>query len=160
MPSVLFISFLISIGSNARMDTRMQTGISIRAICVDTGSFSPLSNVQIGRIKAESIMLAPTIFPTDNEDSFFIIAVMVVTNSGSDVPIATIVTDIMFSLICNFSAISQADCTSSSEPATIATAPMQNQMTVFHNMISFFFLYCASPGSLFFLLTAFFTFSI
>ena len=78
----------------------MHNGISICAICSETGSFSPLSNVQIGKIKAESIIFAPIIFPTDKEDSFFRIAVTVVTSSGKDVPIATIVTEIIASLIC------------------------------------------------------------
>lgn len=94
----------------------MHNGISICAICSETGSFSRLSNVQIGKIKAESIIFAPIIFPTDKEDSFFRIAVTVVTSSGKDVPIATIVTEIIASLICRISAILQAECTSNSEP--------------------------------------------
>lgn len=117
----------------------MHNGISICAICSETGSFSPLSNVQIGKIKAESIIFAPIIFPTDKEDSFFRIAVTVVTSSGKDVPIATIVTEIIASLICRISAILQAECTSNSEPATIHTAPIQNQKNVSHILLCFSF---------------------
>ena len=130
-------------GNNATTDTKIHTGISINAICVETGRLFPPSNVHTGRINAESIMFAPTIFPTDKEDSFLMIAVTVVTNYGREVPIATIVTDMISSLICNFSTISHADFTRISEPTTIATAPIKNQTNIFQHsffcvLLSFF----------------------
>ena len=139
IPSLLLIFWRISIGRSASTEIRIHKGISINAICDEMGSFSPLSNVQIGKIKAESIIFAPIIFPTDKEDSFFTIAVTVVTSSGREVPIATIVTEIISSLICRISAILQAECTNNSEPATMDTAPTQKQNNVFHILFPFSF---------------------
>ena len=49
---------------------------------------------QTGKIKQISIKFAPIILPADKSAFFLIRAVIVVTSSGSDVPIATIVTAI------------------------------------------------------------------
>ena len=48
-----------------------------------------------GRIMVRSMTLAPMMLPTDMEASFLAMAVRVVTSSGSEVPMATIVTPMM-----------------------------------------------------------------
>ena len=61
---------------------------------------------QIGRISVKSIMFAPRILPTESEPAFLRIAVMVVTSSGSDVPIAIATTLMILCGTCRLSAIS------------------------------------------------------
>ena len=48
-----------------------------------------------GRMIVMSMMFAPRMLPTDIEDCFLTIAVIAVTSSGSDVPMATMVTAMM-----------------------------------------------------------------
>ena len=55
----------------------------------------PETAEQTGRIMVRSITLAPTMLPTDMEASFFAMAVRVVTSSGKEVPMATMVTPMM-----------------------------------------------------------------
>ena len=93
------------------------------------------TNVHIGRMSDKSIMFAPIIFPTERLDSFFLIAVIVVTSSGSDVPIATIVTAITLSGTPRAVAIAEPPSIKKLEPSTIPAAPTTNN-TIFL-MISF-----------------------
>ncbi len=51
----------------------------------------PCKSAHSGIISVRSMIFAPMILPTDSEDCFFRIAVMVVTSSGSEVPIAIMV---------------------------------------------------------------------
>ena len=66
------------------------------------------------------------IFPTEREDCFLIIAVTVVTSSGSEVPTATIVAEITASDTPLTVAISVAELTRKSAPITIPAAPTIN----------------------------------
>ena len=87
----------ISVGTTASTVSSAQTGISRYSVCrIDSAaivSFPPM-NEQSGRITVTSMMFAPRMLPTDIDVCFFTIAVIAVTSSGSDVPIATIVTAI------------------------------------------------------------------
>ena len=55
----------------------------------------PLTAEHTGRIMVRSMTLAPMMFPTDMEASFLAMAVRVVTSSGREVPMATMVTPMM-----------------------------------------------------------------
>ena len=66
------------------------------------------------------------ILPTDSEDCFLRIAVMVVTSSGSDVPIAIIVAAITESGTPIMTASAEPLSISSCAPRTIAAAPRMN----------------------------------
>ena len=63
---------------------KKQIGISTYNTELLTGILPPDIKAQIGKIKAVSITFAPIILPTEIEDSFFTIAVIVVTNSGKE----------------------------------------------------------------------------
>ena len=58
-------------------------------------SLPPETAEHTGRIMVRSMTLAPMILPTDMEASFLAMAVRVVTSSGREVPMATMVTPIM-----------------------------------------------------------------
>ena len=75
------------------------------------------------RMRVVSMTFAPITFPTDTDDCFLMIAVIAVTNSGRDVPIATIVTPIMASETPHDDAILLPLFTRSCEPMTIPAAP-------------------------------------
>ena len=68
-------------------------------------------------------MLLPTILPTRRSDSFFLAAVMVVTSSGSEVPMAMTVREIIRSEIPMAEAMNVAEFTTSSLPPTTPTRP-------------------------------------
>ena len=93
-------------------------------------------NVQSGRIRDKSMMFAPMMLPTDKSAFFLTIDVIAVTNSGSDVPTARIVTPIMPSGTFNARASSAPLSLISCAPQKIAAAPTTNN-TMFLPM-SFF----------------------
>ena len=68
-------------------------------------------------------ILLPTILPISKSDSPFLAAVMVVTNSGNEVPRATIVREMIRSEIPAAPAIKDAELTTNSLPATTPTRP-------------------------------------
>ena len=70
-------------------------------------------------------MLLPTMLPTSRSDSPFLAAVMVVTNSGREVPSATIESEMMRSEMPMVVAMSEAELTTSSLPITMQTSPMK-----------------------------------
>ncbi len=86
-----------------------QTIISISTDAADTARAPvPLpieTNEQIGRISVRSIMFAPRMLPTESEPAFLRIAVIVVTSSGRDVPIAIAITLIILCGTLRLSAI-------------------------------------------------------
>ena len=121
------LNFLkIKVGIIAMQIISIQTGISRNADCFPTGSVPPERNAHIGKIIVKSIMFAPMILPMDKSDCFLAIAVMVVTNSGSEVPTAIIVTPIIASETPNRCAITVPSSTNKSAPITIPAAPRMN----------------------------------
>ena len=70
-----------------------------------------------------SMTFAPITFPTDIDACLLTIAEIAVTSSGSDVPIATIVTPIIASETPHAAAILLPLLTRSCEPMTIPAAP-------------------------------------
>ena len=98
--------FVIRVGMNAISIKQRDTGISMYAVCIESRiKVPPDTNAQIGKIKLISMIFAPTTFPTERDDCFFAIAVIVVTSSGKLVPIAIKVKPII-SKICNAHAVS------------------------------------------------------
>ena len=91
-------------------------------------------NEQSGRITVTSMMFAPRMLPTDIDVCFFTIAVIAVTSSGSDVPIATIVTAITRSDTPRIFASSVPLSTSSREPTTRHAAPSTKMPTFFQSV--------------------------
>ena len=79
-------------GITAMAPTSRQAGRSIRAEAADTGRVWAEIRALRGRIMVRSRMFAPRMLPTDRADCFLTMAVTVVTSSGRDVPIATMVT--------------------------------------------------------------------
>ena len=103
-----------------------------------TGRGLPEMRLHIGMINVRSMILAPMIFPTPSDDCFLITAVMVVTSSGRDVPIAMIVTEITLSLMPKDVAIMLPLSTNRSAPKTIASAPSMN-FNIFEKITAFVF---------------------
>ena len=68
-------------------------------------------------------ILLPIIFPIAILSSPFFVAIADVTNSGNEVPTATIVNPTKFSLIPNLIAMALAELTTKSPPQTIAISP-------------------------------------
>ena len=116
----------MSIGITATKPTTRQAGKSIIATDSDTGRGFPEIRLHTGMINVRSMIFAPMMFPTPRDDCFFITAVMVVTSSGSEVPIAMMVTEITLSLIPSEAAIILPLSTRRSAPKTIASAPRIN----------------------------------
>ena len=73
-----------------------------------------------------SMMFAPRMLPTDIEDCFLTIAVIAVTSSGSDVPMATMVTAMMRSETPSSCASTVPLSTRRFEPTTRHAAPRTN----------------------------------
>ena len=115
-----------SAGSIAIRQTARQTSISIFIICDDTGKDFPETTAHSGRMTVKSMILAPMIFPTDREDCFLEMAVIVVTSSGSDVPTATSVTPMTLSGIPASTASALPLSTRRSAPQTIPIVPAIN----------------------------------
>ena len=90
-------------------------------------------NIATGRPKTIHIlkMLLPIIFPTKISCSFLIEEIIAVTNSGSDVPRATIVKEITLSEIPNICAISVALFTTKSLPINMPDRPNVMKMIDF-----------------------------
>ena len=74
---------------------KKQKGRSSAVVWVPMVSRPPDTAEHTGRIKVRSMTLAPMILPTDMEASFLAMAVRVVTSSGREVPMATMVTPMM-----------------------------------------------------------------
>ncbi len=72
------------------------------------------------------MILAPKILPTEREDCFFTMAVMVVMSSGREVPTATMVTPMTRSEMPMNRASSLPLLTSKSAPQTMPTVPRAN----------------------------------
>ena len=85
---------------------------------------SPKSNTGIPKTIAILKILLPIILPTSKSVSRFKAATIDVTNSGSDVPRAIIVKEIILSLTPNFLAIVVAEETTNSLPNIIAPKPI------------------------------------
>ena len=107
------------VGITATAEARIQTGKSKMRLILSTGRACPLITAHKGRISVVSIMLAPTILPTESEFSFLRMAVRVVTSSGSEVPSAITVKPIMVSLIPMLVAMVLPEETRNSAPKTI-----------------------------------------
>ena len=88
---------VIIVGIVATSTTTNAAGKSIIADDDEIGSDLPEIIDARGIIRVKSKILAPRILPTDSDDCFLTIAVTVVTSSGREVPIATIVIAIIFS---------------------------------------------------------------
>ena len=73
-----------------------------------------------------SKIFAPRMLPTDRADCFLMMAVTVVTSSGRDVPMATMVTPMIRSETPARRARALALSTSRSAPSTTAAAPREN----------------------------------
>ena len=73
-------------------------------------------------------ILLPTMLPTSKSDSPFLAAVIVVTSSGNEVPMATIVSEIMRSEIPMVAAIVEAESTTSWLPATTPISPTSTRI--------------------------------
>ena len=99
-PCALVNFLVIRAGIIASTVNAMQKGMSIKSDIFAIGRLPPLIIAHTGSIKHKSITLAPIMFPTDKSCFFFTIEVMVVTNSGKEVPMATIVTAIILSGMC------------------------------------------------------------
>ena len=110
--------------------TNRQMGISTRAVVASTGNEPPLIMAQTGRISAMSMMFAPIMLPTPSEGSFLTNEETVVTSSGRLVPMAMAVKPIIFSETPNMAAMALPLSTNSSEPMTMAAAPMMSR-TIF-----------------------------
>lgn len=84
----------------------------------------------MGRARTKQIlkMLLPIILPTKRSDLFCFAAVIVVTSSGRDVPMATIVSEIMRSERPMALAIIEAELTTSWLPPTTPTRPRMTKM--------------------------------
>ena len=74
--------------------------------------------------------LAPIMFPTDRDDCFLTMAVTVVTSSGREVPIATMVAEMTAWETPLTTASSVAESTRNSAPNTIPAAPRINLATL------------------------------
>ena len=120
-------------GITATTPTMRHAGKSIMATDSDTGSGLPDIRLHIGMMNVRSMILAPMILPTPSEDCFLMTAVIVVTSSGSEVPIAMIVTEMTLSLIPIEDAMILPLSTSRSAPNTMARAPSINFM-IFETM--------------------------
>ncbi len=106
--------------------------------------------IATGRARTMQIlkMLLPTMFPTKRSLSPFLAAVTVVTNSGREVPSATIVKETMRSEMPMAVAIVEAELTTSSLPKTIPTRPIRTKRKDFP---SFHFGFSTSLASFLFL---------
>ena len=74
--------------------------------------------------------LAPMTLPTDMADCFLTMEAMAVTSSGSEVPMATMVTPMMASETPQEAAMSLPLLTSSCDPATMPAAPPTMRRTL------------------------------
>lgn len=97
-------------------------------------------NEHKARIKVVSITLAPMTLPTDIDDCFLMIDAIAVTNSGSEVPIATMVTPMMASDTPQEVAILLPLLTRSCDPIMIAAAPTITR-EIFRIMLFFRFIW-------------------
>ena len=138
----------ISDGISASIQTAKQTGKSIKPACLAIGSDWPEIIEHSGIINVKSKILAPMILPKDNDDCFLLIAVIVVTSSGSDVPIAISVRDIILSDIPTASASKLPLSTSKSAPYTIAAAPTMNFVILMAISLPLIFCNWKPPDSL------------
>ena len=121
IPSFLLKVLLLFANINPNILIIINTNISIIAlistIIGDIAALAPKIN-KILKI------FEPTTLPNARSFSPFFEATTEVTNSGSDVPIATIVNPIKVSLHPNYSAISVALFTTRSPPHTIPARPI------------------------------------
>lgn len=115
--------FVMIAGTAAMSETRMATGKSRYMFCAETGSLPPYMKEQTARIGVVSMTFAPITLPTDIEVCFLTTAVIAVASSGSDVPIATIVTPMIASETPHDAAMSLPLLTRSCEPMTMHAAP-------------------------------------
>ena len=110
----------------AMQPTKRQAGKSKAADEDAMGSGLPAHTMLTGRINVRSMIFAPRILPMEREDCFLIIAVMVVTSSGKEVPMATSVTPMIRSEIPMYLASSLPLLTSRFAPTTMLMAPPIN----------------------------------
>ena len=97
------------------------------------GRALPETNEQRGIIRVRSMIFAPKILPRPKLVCFLTTEVTVVTSSGRDVPMATMVAEIRASEIPKCRAISLLESTRRSEPKTIPAVPKTNLMIfLFH----------------------------
>ena len=99
-----------------------------------SGVIAPV--IATGRARTMQILkiLLPTIFPTRRSDSPFFAAVIVVTNSGREVPIATIEREIIRSEIPIAVAIDEAELTTSWLPAITPARPIKTSRKDFPSL--------------------------
>ena len=76
-------------GTNEIRNSAKSTGKSTHTVSAEKGIFPPYARKHGGRINVRSMMFEPRIFPTDRDACFFVIAEIVVTSSGREVPTAT-----------------------------------------------------------------------
>ena len=129
-PEICKISFLSNGGRHAIRINPRQIGISSISYCGSkvrgTPNFPVDINEHIGIINERSIILAPIMLPIDRLLCFLAMAVIVVTSSGREVPMAIIVSPITLSDTPNAFAISVPDSTKSLAPTVMAAALSTN----------------------------------
>ncbi len=120
----------------ARRQIRAVEPINITRSIVSkfSGVIAPV--IATGRARTIQMLkiLLPTIFPTRRSDSPFFAAVIVVTNSGREVPIATIEREIIRSEIPIAVAIDEAELTTSWLPATTPARPTKTSRKDFPSL--------------------------
>ena len=104
-------------------ENNKQNGKSITSVCSEILKASWAIKLQIGKISVMLKIFAPIILPIDKLASFLRIAVIVVTNSGSEVPIDTNVIAINRSGTPKLSAIVEPPLIKRLDPKTIPIAP-------------------------------------
>ena len=116
-----------------------QAGMSSSIPCRSMGCGRPCSRAHSGMMSVRSRMFAPMILPTESEACFLRMEMMVVTSSGSEVPMAIIVAAITASGTPMRRASSEPLSISSCAPSTMAAAPSTN-LPMFHATVlpSFF----------------------
>ena len=109
----------------AKMQSKAEERINIIRSISSKWSGVIVPAIRTGNARTIQILkiLLPTMLPTRRSDSPFLAAVMVVTSSGSEVPIAITVSEIMRSDIPNDVAMKVAELTTSWLPPTTPTKP-------------------------------------
>ena len=119
--------------------TSAHIGISRYTVCCTDCSAmwspSPEISAHSGRMIVISMIFAPRMLPTDIDDCFLTMAVMAVTSSGSEVPMATIVTAMMRSDTPSSWARTVPLSTSRFEPTTRHAAPTANSTRFFRSAL-------------------------
>ena len=130
IPCILLNFLLMIVGTTAMITAPRQATISMLTELVATARGIPYflsdTSEHTGSISVRSIMLAPSMLPADRDASFFFNAVIVVTSSGREVPMATAITLITLWEMPKSSASIVPEFTNRLAPITIPAPPDTN----------------------------------